>query len=222
MRSILLVLPAMLASAPAFAQSVDTKGWAVTSATIPIEKDLRLELEGQARFGDAADGMYEFILAGFVSYRISEKATISFGYQRNESSRREPRLLENRLRQQVSGELAKIAGGTLTGRLRFEQRFRTDQDEVQLRWRPQIAYSRAFKQGGKTRWTISHESFIGTEVPWNNQIGYFRMRNQAGIRIPLSKLVSVETSYMNQYEFGRRGRRDTMDHVGIVNLIWSL
>lgn len=221
MRQLMGVL-ALTMPLPALAQSVDTKAWAITSAAIPLEDDVRLDLEAQARFGDAADGMYEYILAGFVTYSLDKKHTISFGYQRNESTRRNPRLLENRLRQQVAGEIVQIAGGSMTGRLRFEQRFRTDQDKVQFRLRPQIAYTRSFVPGGKARWTISHESFIGSDVPWNRQLGYFRMRNTAGVRLPISQLVSVELSYMNQYEFGRKGGRDTMDHVGIANLIWSL
>lgn len=217
MMAVLLSMPL-----PALAQSVDTKAWAITSASVRVEDDIRMEVEAQARFGDAADGIYEYILAGFVTYSLDDKHTVSFGYQRNESTRRDPTIREDRLRQQVAGEIARLGGGSLTGRLRFEQRFRADQDKVQFRLRPQIAYSRPFKAGGRTRWTISHESFLGSDVPWNRQRGLFRIRNAAGVRLPLSKLVSVELSYMNQYEFGRKGGRDTMDHVGIANLIWSL
>lgn len=217
MAALMLALPL-----PVAAQSVDTKGWAITSATVPLDDAIRVDLEAQARFGDAADGMYEYILAGFLTYSLDKKHTISFGYQRNKTTNRNPNQIENRLRQQVAGEIVSIGGGSLTGRLRFEQRFRADQDKVQFRLRPQIAYTRSFKPGGKARWTVSHESFIGSDVPWNRQLGYFRMRNTAGVRLPVSKLVSVELSYMNQYEFGRKGGRDTMDHVGIANLIWSL
>jgi hypothetical protein len=39
------------------------------------------------------------------------------------------------------------------------------------------------------------------------------MRNAVGISIPLARNLRGEIGYLNQYRFGRDGRRDQMDHV---------
>lgn len=207
---------------PSRAQTVDEKMWVGVSTSIPLEQNLRLEIDTQGRFGDDSNGIYETIVSGFLTYRPNPKLSLSLGYQRNESERRQPETVENRLRQQVAGQLAQLGGGALSGRLRLEQRFRSGTDEVQIRLRPQLAYVRPFRTGSQTRWIISHESFLASRVDWNNQIGYFRMRNQAAVRFPLAKILQAEAGYLNQYEFGKRGRSDTMDHIGLFTLIFTL
>ena len=44
------------------------------------------------------------------------------------------------------------------------------------------------------------------------------MRNAVGLSIPFSSRVRGEVGYLNQYRFGRDGRRDQMDHVATFTL----
>ncbi len=216
-----LAAAVLVAACPAHAQEQDGKAWSTLAASLPLEERLTLDLEATARFSIDDEGLYETIQSLWLARELRSGATLSLGYQRNQTARTTPGTIENRLRQQVSGNLAQLGGGTLSGRLRFEQRFRSDGDRVHFRLRPQVAYSRPFTPGGATRWVVSHESFIGSESDWAGQTGYFRMRHQASIRTPISESVGLEFGYLNQLQFGREGDPDTMDHVALATLSFT-
>ncbi|GAA0737664.1 DUF2490 domain-containing protein [Sphingomonas japonica] len=220
-RHFLIPAAALGCIAPASAQEQDAKLWLTGVAIVPLEKRLSLDIESTVRFSDADGGLYETIQSLWVTRTLDSGARLQIGYQRNDSARRDPGTIENRLRQQVAVDLAKIAGGTLTGQLRFEQRFRNDGDDVHFRLRPQIAYARPFTPGGPTSWALRHESFFGGKADWNNQSGLFRIRNHASIRHKLNGALQVEAGYLNAVEFGRNGARDAMDHVAVVALTYA-
>jgi hypothetical protein len=48
------------------------------------------------------------------------------------------------------------------------------------------------------------------------------MRNAVGISIPLGGRLRGEIGYLNQYRFGRDGRRDQMDHVATFTLNFNV
>src|SRR3546814_8651684 len=71
----------------------------------------------------------------------------------------------------------------------------------------------------KTALVLSHESFIQVnDTDWGQASGYARMRNAIGVKTPLSKVVSVELGYLNQYDFGLHGAHDKMAHAATVAL----
>ena len=57
---------------------------------------------------------------------------------------------------------------------------------------------------------------------WGQRGGYERMRNAAGISIPLSPRLKGDVGYLNQYRFGRGGARDQMDHALTFSLTLTL
>src|SRR3546814_3641158 len=98
-------------------------------------------------------------------------------------------------------------------------RWSRDGDDIGLRLRPQIKYTLPLGTGSKTTLVLSHESFIQVnDTDWGQASGYARMRNAIGVKTPLSKVVSVELGYLNQYDFGLHGAHDKMAHAATVAL----
>lgn len=212
-RIVLIALVALaaplLVALPASAQDSQTLAWVSADADTSLGGETGLSVESQARFG--ADGHYETILGAMVT---TARGGVEFGagYQHNRSVDRAPALREHRLRQQIGFPIATLGRGALSGRLRIEQRMRNDGDDVHLRLRPRIRYAHPLGGAG-ARWSLAHESFLGSRADWNVQRGLFRIRNSAALDLPLGESVRANIGYLNQVDFGRDGGRDRMSHV---------
>ena len=216
MRSILLVLPALMASAPAFAQQVDEQLWLQTNVHVPIADKTRLTLEGIARWSDRNDGLFHTEIGGILSYKIAKNVEIGVGYRHVAGHNGNLADDEDRLRQHVVVTL-----GRFTTRLRVDERFHPDGDEIGFRVRPLVRYNHPIGKGYAL--FTQHESFImPNSTSWGQRAGYDRMRNQAGVVVPVTKKLTADIAYLNQYRFGKRGARDQMDHALSVQLSWSL
>ncbi len=174
------------------------------------------------RFGDDADGLYEGEFGGNLGYQFSEGLTAYAGYLRVPTySRRGVTRTEDRFRQQLNITLGTLGGGKLNGRLRLEERLVSTGDDLGVRLRPNLVWSRPFKKGRKTALVLSHESFINlNSTDWGQRDGYERMRNFVGVSTPLTKAVAAEIGYLNQYGF-RPNARDTQDHAASFSLSYS-
>lgn len=216
MRSILLVLPVTLASAPAFAQQVDEQLWLQTNVHVPIAKKTRLTIEGIARWSDRNNGLFHTEIGGILSYKIADNVEIGFGYRHVAGHNGNTADDEDRLRQHVVATF-----GRVSTRLRVDERFHPDGDEIGIRIRPLARYNHPIGKGFAL--FVSHESFImANSTNWGQRSGYDRMRNIAGVVIPVSKKLSADVGYLNQYRFGKGGARDQMDHAMTVQLSLSL
>jgi len=131
--------------------------------------------------------------------------------------------MEHRFREQVTfAKIARIAGGSIDARLRFEQRWRNGKDGTGWRFRPFVKYTHPFKPGGKTALVISHEGFWNfNTTSFQAKSGFERMRNLIAISTPITKNVNAEIGYLNQYTIVRGGE-ETMDHIASINLSLSL
>lgn len=213
MRSIFLTFAAASFVSPALAQEQDGEVWFTVSGSLPIAKDITIDAESIARFSDA-DGLYETEFGAVVTHKLSDRVTISAGYFRVPGyDHGNITHIDDRPRQQITVQLGKFMGGSWQTRVRTEQRFRNDGDDVGFRVRPQVRYT--LPLGGDTRLRLSHESYINLNTTdWGQRGGYERMRNIAAVVTPLTGDVDVEIGYLNQYRFSQRpGRSDTMDHV---------
>ncbi|WP_033922107.1 DUF2490 domain-containing protein [Sphingomonas sp. 37zxx] len=215
-----LIVPLLLFAAPAAAQEHDAQVWIMTSAQLPIEDDLKLEIDTSVRFSNADGGLYESLQALYVTHTLPGDVAISWGYQRNESETDGPKRLEDRLRQRIIVPIATIGGSELRFQFQTEQRFRHESDQIQYRARPRINLTVPLRDGRGPQLAVSHESFFATRAEWNLQRGWARMRNQVGFRVPVAKSLRLELAYLNQYE-PRHNRRATMDHIAFVQLLWS-
>src|SRR5207244_258541 len=123
-------------------------------------------------------------------------------------------------REQISMSFGKLWLGTLSGRLRVEERFRRGADGVGLRARTQLKYNLPLaKKKGATALVLTHESFWEVnDTRWGQQSGLRRMRNLVGLDVPVSKKVRAQVAYLNQYDFGITGKRDAMANILALSL----
>lgn len=212
-----LALPLLLLATPAAAQRVDEQLWLQANGTTAISEETSVTLEAIGRFSDRADGFSHSEFGGILSHKLSKSVEIGFGYrhvQDYDHGRSVPD--EERLRQTITFTLAP----GLTTRSRFEQMFSSAGPGVGLRWRQQLRFSQPIGGSGLAAFA-SHESFININDT-RQRTGYDRMRNAAGLQIPLSGKLRGEAGYLNQYRFGRGGARDQMDHIATFALTLSL
>ncbi len=216
MRSILLTLPIVMMSAPAFAQQVDEQIWLQTNVHVPIAKKTRLTIEGIARWSDRNDGLFHTEIGGILSHKIADNVEIGFGYRHVAGHNGNTADDEDRLRQHIVVTL-----GRVSTRLRVDERFHPDGDEIGIRIRPLVRYNHPIGKGYAL--FVSHESFfMANSTDWGQRSGYDRMRNITGVVIPVSKKLSADVGYLNQYRFGKSGARDQMDHAVTIQLSLSL
>lgn len=207
----LLPFPAEAASNP--------EAWTTLSASGEIASDLELDLELVGRFGDEQGGLYEVDAGILLGYKLSDDLTIAAGYaflpnydDGDLTSR------EHRIRQQVTAGVGKLLGGDFELRARLEQRLRDDGDDMGLRLRTRIAWTRPIREGAETAFRLTHESFVElNDTDWGQDAGYRRMRNFAGLRTPLSDSLQAEIGYLNQYDI-ESGAEDEIAHVLSVSL----
>lgn len=215
MRSIPLVLPLLIA-APALAQQEDSQIWLQTNAQVPLDDNLRLTLEGIARFSDRQGGLFHTEIGGIVSTKIADNVEIGFGYRHVGSHGGNTADDEDRLRQHVVVTLGKF-----TTRLRVDERFHPDGDEIGFRIRPLVRFTQPVGKGYAL--FVTHESFfMANDTDWGQRAGYDRMRNTAGVVVSLGKGINADIGYLNQYRFARNGGRATMDHALSMQLTFAI
>ena len=215
---ILFGTAASLVAAPAQARE-DEQLWTSASANKKLD-DWRLSQEFTARFSDNRGGLYEIEAVSMVGYQIGKSATAAVGYVFNpQYSDGDLTTREHRLREQITFDnVAQFGGGKMSARLRLEQRWRENADGTAWRMRPYVKYSVPLKKGGKTALVLSNETFVNLKTTrFQSTKGLDRMRNLIAVSTPLSKRLSLEAGYLNQYGFVRGGD-DNMDHAASIAL----
>jgi len=214
MRSILVAASLFLAT-PAAAQQTDEQLWLQVNASVAIGAGEKITLEGIGRFSDRAEGFSHAETGILFTHTTSGGVELSMGYRHVEDWDRNGRLPnEERLRQMILVPL----GSGFNGRLRFEQRFNSSGSEIGFRLRPRLGFDTPLNSRG-LRLVATQEHFLNVNTTaWGQRGGYERMRNAIGVAIPLSGQLRGEIGYLNQYRFGRDGRRDQMDHAATFTL----
>ena len=216
LRLALLAVP-LLAASPARAQRQDEQLWTQVNTVVPVADGVRLTLEQIARFGDRPDGLYQTEFGGILGLRVADGVELGLGYRKvgfhNGNTGRD----EDRLRQHVVATF-----GPVTTRLRVDERFHPDGDEIGFRVRPLVRYNHRLRTDGLALFA-SHESFyLPNATRWGQRRGYERMRNVVGVALPVARRVAADLGYLNQYRFARAGSRAQMDHALSVQLTINL
>lgn len=213
---------ALAAAFPAYAQDADAQLWTATTATLPLDDDTEFAASLVARFGDAANGPTQLQFGLDLDRSIGDGLRLGIGYSYVPSyDQGRVTTREHRIRQQVSGTVARIGGGELAGRLRLEQRWRDDGEDTKFRLRPRITWTRPLGPDGFAL-RLLHESFVNlNDTDWGDEARYDRMRNQVALRHRLAPGVTGETGYLNQYIF-QGARPDEVDHALTLALSFSL
>jgi hypothetical protein len=169
-------------------------------------------LEVQPRFTDESSRLGQLLIRPSLSLTLFDQTVLSLGYAYVRTSPAEGEVThEHRPWQQLAFPIASRDGVfSLSGRTRFEQRFREDGDDVGLRLRQQVRLTIPLAQGWQgVAWSEGFFNFNDTD--WGARSGLDRWRNFAGVRIPLRDGVSLEPGYLNQ--FVNRRTTDLVDHV---------
>jgi hypothetical protein len=214
---LLLTIPA-----PALAAVEDGQLWTTASATVKLSDRWRFSQEFVGRFSDNRNGLYEIESNSLIGYRVGKAMTLWAGYTHDpQYSRGHFTVMEQRAREQLTFDnVATIGRGKLSARMRLEQRWRDGNDGTGWRARPYVKFSVPLH--GKTSLNLSNETFVNLNTTtFQRKTGIDRMRNLVSLSTPLSKKLSGEAGYMNQYGFVRGGR-DTMDHIAYFALSLSL
>jgi hypothetical protein len=206
---------------PAPAKS-DDQLWTTASATAKLSDDWRLSEEITARFSDKRNGLYEIESNTLLGYRLNKVVTLWGGYTHDpQYSAGYFKVMEHRAREQVTFDnFTRIGPGKLSARMRLEERWREGAEGTGWRLRPYVKYS--LPLAGKTALNFSSEPFVNLNTTsFQSKPGLDRVRNLISVSTPLTKKLSGEAGYMNQYGFVRGGP-DTVDHIAYFAVGLSL
>lgn len=206
-----------LVSTPALAQDQDGQLWIEVGASAELSNKIELMFETNQRFSDDRGGLYESQYLAAVGVEIARGVTLTGGINRVVAG--DDGRVDNtewRPRQQIDVSFAELGPGKLAGRVRLEQRFRSDGDDVGHRVRPRIAY--ALPLGRAWELEVAHESYLNlNSTDFGQDAGHERMRNSAELSVPVMEKVDAQIGYMNQYRFNE-GARDLMEHALTLGL----
>ncbi len=180
--------------------------WTTTTANFDLGDDTTFSSQVMARFSDAAEGVSELQLQGDFEKEVRQGLQVGAGYSyvpRYDRGRLTSR--EHRTRQQVSTRLGEVLGGQVESRIRLEQRWRDDGEDMMLRLRGRLTWTRkiAPKELSVRLW---HESFAQlNDTDWGGDARYSRMRNQLSLRRKFGEVLTGELGYLNQYSISSSG-----------------
>ena len=189
------------AAAPALAQDQDEQLWIMLAASTQLSQGVGLEFETNQRLSDDRGGLYESQYLAAVSVEIANGVTLTGGVNRVGSLKNgRVSSTEWRPRQQIGFPIATLGSGKLAGRVRFEQLFRSDGNDVGHRVRPAISYTLPLSDTLELQ--LAHESYFDLNTTdFGQKAGYERMRNSAALSFPIARRVDARLGYMNQYRF---------------------
>ena len=104
----------------------DPQEWTTLAATVKLDDHWRAQEELVFRFSDKRQGLYEIESNTLVGYALDKHITVWAGYTHDpQYTADEFTVMERRAREQVTFDnIAKLAGGSLSARLRLETRWR--------------------------------------------------------------------------------------------------
>ena len=213
----LWLVPLLAVSSSAHAQQEDEQLWLQFNTHVPLDSNTRITLEQIARFGDRHDGLTQSEIGVLIGQRVSKNFELGFGYRHVGFHNLNTALDEERFRQQVVGTF-----GPITTRFRVDERFHPHGKEVGIRIRPLVRYNHKLNDKGLAAF-VSHESFyLPNATKWGQRRGYERMRNSVGLMVPVTRKISADVGYLNQYRLARGSSRAQMDHALSIQLTINL
>jgi hypothetical protein len=224
MKRLTLLLAAIggLGVPTAASASKDGQIWVNSLATAKLGDRWRLSQEINVRFSDNRHGLYEVESNTLLGYSLNKVTTLWAGYTHDpQYSGGTFTIMEHRAREQVTFDgLAKVGKGKLSGRMRFEQRWRDNAGGTGWRLRPYLKYS--VPVAGKLSLNLSSEPFFNLNTTvFQRKSGLDRVRNLISVSVPISRKVTGEFGYMNQHGFVSGGP-DTSDNIAYFNLAFSV
>lgn len=219
-RHALAALLFLLSGSTAAQAGEDSQVWTGSNLTVKLNDRWRLSQEVTMRFSDNRNGLYEVESNSLIGYRFGKTATFWAGYTHDPLySGGHLTAMEQRAREQVTiDNVAKLGPGTISLRLRTEQRWRDTGNGTGWRARPFVRYSIPLQKGAHTALIFTSEAFVDlNRTSFQTVRGLERVRNLVGVSTPLFTHATLEVGYLNQHGFVRNGP-DTSDNVASVAL----
>lgn len=222
---LLLALPAIIAAAPAVAQTVHDEGvWFNGTVMGRVEGSVVFFAEVQPRINEGVSRMTQLLLRPALGYELSKDVTVYQGYARViDPVENGADLQEDRLFQQVTWNVGRIGKLEVQSRTRLEERWRSDGDGMSLRARQMMRFEYPLAPTSKRVAALaSLEGFVGLKsAQWGGIEGFDQLRTFVGLEIPLAGTSTLEAGYLNQTR-DAPGRRVNMTHVAALTLFVRL
>lgn len=201
------------AASPAAAATEETQAWLTQSLVIKASDADTISIDASQRFRrDSSNGEQQAARV-LLDHRIAKGVQVGGGIAYFHS---EPEQ-ELRLFQQVT-----LSKGIWLGRTRIEQRFFDTADRASWRLRQRVQASLPLDAGKK--WTLvaaTELMFHLNRARPSDKTGLAVMRNQIGLRHPITKALDAQLLYMRQQTF-RDGRPDAVAHIPWLTLSWKI
>lgn len=201
---IAIVVPAVFLALPAPALADDFQQWVGYSAKVDLSDKVNLQHETQFRFSNDRNGLFQIQSSLLVGYKLTPDVVVAAGYLHSPAySAGDFTSMERRFREQITfDELARIGGAKLGGRLRFEQRWRDDQDGTAWRVRPSAKLTVPLGDKQDPSLVLSEEAFFNLNTtPLQRKEGLERLRTTALLSVPVAKALKLEGGYIHQHRF---------------------
>ncbi|MES2884190.1 MAG: DUF2490 domain-containing protein [Pseudomonadota bacterium] len=212
-----IALLASLALAPQIVVATDEAAeyWFNPSVSLDVDDATGLELETAQRFRSEADGRPDTYFARlWLNQSVSDNATLSGALERriNDGGSSETRLI-----QQLSSK-----HGVLRTRLRLEQRFVENTDQMGLRVRPRLGLALPVSENQRLQFKTDAELFLtlrGTSD--GGDTGLTGLRTQIGFAYEVNSQLSISAVYLRQQDIRDHGP-DTVGHAPLFGVELSL
>lgn len=192
--------------------------WSAVAASGPVSPGGRtlVWFDGHARFREGGENLDTTILRPGIGYRLNNRLDFWVGYAEVTNRRAGPDIKEHRFWQQATYPVGRLAGGTLSGRTRLEQRAREGGDETGWRLRQFIRWSRPVT-GTPVATVISNETFMAVnDTDWGQRDGFDQNRAFIGLAWQATAKIRVEGGYLNQHLDGGPGPDTTNDNLSLA------
>lgn len=212
-----LIAVALFATNPAQAAEEDIGAWNAINATADLNETVSVTMDAQLRWSNDISRLGQYLIRPSIGYKVGKNTTLSLGYAYFHTDPVGPAVSdEHRVWQQVALRLAGDGKGvTLTARSRLEQRWVEGSSGTGWRIRQQLRLTAPL--AGKVRAVAWSESFIAlNDTKWGQRNGLDRWRNFVGVSAPITKAVSIEPGYLNQWV--RRPGADLVQHNGSITI----
>lgn len=207
------LLIAMSAAAPASAATSETQAWTTESLVIQASDANTINLDTSQRLRRGASNGEQQTVRILIDHRIAAGVQVGGGLAYFHSGPEQ----EMRLFQQVT-----LTKGIWLSRTRIEQRFFDTADRASWRLRQRVQASVPLDSAKK--WTLvaaTELMFHLNRARPSDKNGLAVMRNQIGLRHPISKALDAQLLYMRQQTF-RDGRPDAVAHIPWLTLSWKI
>jgi hypothetical protein len=194
--------------------------WTAVAASTSLGGPLELHADMNSRWFDNARDHSHFQVRGMLAWRARPTLLLGGGYSYVRSELASGQVLhEHRLFQQLNVQFAALGAARLTGRTRFEQRSFREVPGVALRLRQQLLLSVPLEGPDGLRAILHTEPFFLLNAPdsISPPTGLNQVRSFAGLGIPLTRGVSLEAGYMNQFILAGDDRANHILNIGLTS-----